>query len=229
MHDDETPKPDRRNAFPWGPIRVVAVLFLAHMAIVLELVGGNPDFMRFSRLGGLIAGKVTEQPWRLLSSLFIHADPSHVFWNGLSMLVFAVPVILDIGYLGAAVVYLAGGVVGGITGAMAVPEGVVLFGSSGAVSALFGTWIAITLLRARQSGLPRRARIRVIGLSLLILPTLVNPMTSTGQSISVAAHLGGLGTGIVAGLFAWVNGLVRPVEDEDSPSSPDELDDDLLH
>ena len=160
MQSDEAPKPERRHAFPWGPIRVVAALVLAHLAIVLGLVGQNPDFMRFSRLGGVVAGKITEQPWRLLSSLFIHADLSHVFWNGLSLLVFAVPVILDVGYLGAAVIYLAGGVVGGITGAMAVPDGVVLFGSSGAVSALFGAWIAITLLRARQSGLPRRARIR---------------------------------------------------------------------
>jgi membrane associated rhomboid family serine protease len=227
MQSDEPPKPNRRNAFPWGPVRVVAVVFLVHLAVVLALVGRNPDFMRFRRLGGLVAGEVTEQPWRLLTSLFVHRDPSHVFWNGVSMLVFAVPVILDIGYVGAALVYLLGGVVGGITGAMAVPDGVVLFGSSGAVSALFGTWIAITLLRARQSGLPRRARVRVIGLSLLILPTLVNPVSSSGQSISVASHLGGLGAGIVAGMIAWVNGLVREVEPE--VEDDDEQEDEWVH
>jgi membrane associated rhomboid family serine protease len=197
------------------------------MAIVLGLVGQNPDFMRFTRFGGVVAGRVTEQPWRLLSSLFIHADPSHVFWNGLSMLVFAVPVILDIGYLGAAVIYLAGGVVGGIAGASAVRDGVVLFGSSGAVSALFGAWVAITLLRARRSGLPRRARVRVIGLALLILPSLVSPMTSSGQSISVAAHLGGMAAGFVAGLVAWRVGAVRPVEPEEDDE--DEPEDELLH
>jgi membrane associated rhomboid family serine protease len=224
MHNGESPKPDRRRAFPWGPVRVVAVVFLTHLAIVLTLVGHNPDFMRFRRLGGLVAGEVTEQPWRLLTSLFVHRDPSHVFWNGVSMLVFAVPVILDIGYVGAAIVYLFGGVVGGIFGAMALPDGVVLFGSSGAVSALFGAWIAITLLRARQNGLPRRARIRVIGLSLLILPTLVNPETSSGQSISVASHLGGLGAGIVAGMIAWVNGLVRHVEPEVEEDDDDQED-----
>jgi len=206
---------------------VVAVLFLAHMAVVAGLVGQKPDFMRFSRLGGVVAGHVTEQPWRLLSSLFIHADPSHVFWNGLSMLVFAVPVIIDIGYLGAALVYIVGGAVGGITGAMAVREGVVLFGSSGAVSALFGAWVAITLLRARQSGLPRRARVRVIGVALLILPSLVSPMTSSGQSISVAAHLGGLAAGFVAGLLAWRIGAVRPVEPEDDDE--DQPENELLH
>ena len=229
MHDDEAPKPDRRHTFPWGPIRVVAALFAAHMAIVLALVGGNPDFMRYRDRGGLVSGHVTEQPWRLLTSLFIHADPAHVFWNGVSMLVFAVPVILDVGYVGAALVYLLGGVVGGIIGTLARPEGVVLFGSSGAVSALFGAWIAITLLRARQNGLPRRARVRVLGLSLLILPTLVNPESSTGHSISVAAHLGGLGAGIVAGLFAWVNGLVRQVEPEVDDEDDDEEEEEWVH
>jgi len=207
----------------------VAAVFVAHMAIVLGLVGHNPDFMRFTRLGGVVAGRVTEQPWRLLTSLFIHADPAHVFWNGVSMLVFAVPVILDVGYIGASLVYLFGGVVGGITGTMARPEGVVLFGSSGAVSALFGAWIAITLMRARQNGLPRRARFRVLGLSLLILPTLVNPESSTGQSISVAAHLGGLGAGIVAGLFAWVNGMVRQVEPEVDDEDDGEEEDEWVH
>jgi membrane associated rhomboid family serine protease len=227
MHDADAPKkPAPRHAFPWGPVRVVAAVFLVHLAIVLGLVGRDPDFMRFSRLGAVVAGKVTEQPWRLLTSMFVHADPAHVVWNGVSMLVFAVPVILDVGYLGAAIVYVAGGVVGGIAGAAAVPEGVVLFGSSGAVSALFGAWIAITLLRARRTGFPRRARMRTIGVSLLILPTLVNPETSSGQSISVAAHLGGLGAGIAAGLIAWVNGLVREVEPEDGDDEDDDDGDD---
>ena len=193
---------DGGNAFPWGPVQVVAVFILSHFAIVFALVGTSPVTERLSALGGLVAGEVAEQPWRLLTSLFIHADPAHVFWNGISMLVFAVPVVLEIGYLRAAAVYLAGGVLGGLAGASVLPDGVVLFGSSGAVAALFGAWVGITFMRARHAGLRRRARVRVVGVAMLILPLFLTPVDSSGRAISVAAHMGGLAAGVAAGL-AW--------------------------
>ena len=49
----------------------MAALILAHMAVVLAVVGLNADFIRFRRLGGLVAGEILEQPWRLLTSLFL--------------------------------------------------------------------------------------------------------------------------------------------------------------
>jgi len=207
-----------RYSFPWGPVQAAAVLVLCHLAIVFALVGKNPDTARFARLGGIVAGEVTEQPWRLLTSLFVHADPAHVLWNALSMVVFAVPVVLGIGYLRAGAIYLAGGALGGVAGALAVPDGVVLFGSSGAVSAVFGAWVAITLVRARHDGLPHRARIRVIGVALLILPSLMTPISSSGRSISVAAHLGGLAGGLAAGLLALGAGAARARTGEDPHS-----------
>ena len=70
MQSGAPPKTDRRHSFPWGPVRVVAAVFFTHMVVVLALVGQNRDFMRYRDLGGLISGHVTEQPWRLLTSLF---------------------------------------------------------------------------------------------------------------------------------------------------------------
>jgi len=148
------------------------------------------------------------QPWRLLTCIVLHSGPSHLFWNGVSMMVFAVPLILELGYLPAAAIYLAGGLLGGIAGALAVPDGVVLIGSSGAVAGLFGAWVAITLLRARVAPLPRHAGIRVVGVALLVLPSLVTPTTSTGTPISVGAHLGGMVAGLAAGIVLWLLGRV---------------------
>jgi len=217
-----TAEGDDRHSFPRGPVQAVAVVVLCHLAIVFALVGRNPDTARFLRLGGVVAGEVTEQPWRLLTSLFVHADPAHVLWNGLSMIVFAVPVVLGIGYLRAAAIYLVGGALGGVAGAWAVPGGVVLFGSSGAVSALFGAWVAITLVRARHDGLPHRARMRVLGVALLILPSLMTPISSSGRAISVAAHLGGLAGGLAAGLLALGAGAQKRTVEDEQPGTEDE-------
>ncbi len=221
-------KPEGHDAsFPWGPVLALAGIVLVHIAFVLGLVGLHPSTPLFARLGGLVSGPlVVEQPWRLVTHVFLHADPSHVFWNGLSMVIFAVPLIIDLGYPITAAIYLAGGVLGGIAGALGVPDGVVLIGSSGAVAGLFGAWIAITLLRARASPLPRLARIRVVGIALLVLPSFLTPTTSTGEPISVGSHLGGLAAGLAAGILLWSLGYVTVQKQEDE-EKVDELDEEV--
>lgn len=228
-HESAGPPPagdDRHARFPWGPLRDVAALILIHLGIVLAAVGPQPDTARFVRLGGLVAGRLAwEEPWRFLTSLLLHSGPSHLFWNGMSMIVFAVPLILDFGYVTTAVIYLAAGVLGGLAGVMAVPDGVVLIGSSGAVAGLFGAWLSITLLRARAAPLPRRSRIRVLGVALLVLPSLVTPTTSSGEPVSVGAHLGGLAAGLAAGVILWHLGYVTvPVRRPEWPTEDDEED-----
>ena len=74
-----------------------------------------------------------------------------------------------------------------------------IIGSSGAVAGLFGAWVVVTFRWARREALERRARIRTMGIALLFLPSLLNPVTSSGQPISVSSHLGGLATGMVVG------------------------------
>lgn len=204
------PEEDRHAKFPWEPILVAGTLALVHLGIVLFAVGSSPTTARFIRLGGLVAGPAMEdEPWRLFTSLFLHADLSHVFWNGVSMIVFAVPLILELRYTVTALIYLAGGILGGVAGVQFVPDGTVLIGSSGAVAGLFGAWVAITLLHARTTLLPRRARHRVLGVAFLVLPSLITPTTSTGHPVSVGSHLGGLAAGVLAGVILWSLGFVR--------------------
>ncbi len=165
-----------------------------------------------------------EQPWRLFTHIFLHADASHALWNGVSMMVFAVPLVLDLGYRITAALYLISGALGGMTGMLGVPDGVVLIGSSGAVAGLFGAWLSITLLRARSSPQPRRARIRIVGVGLLVLPSLLTPTTSTGERISIGSHLGGMAAGLCAGtLLVGLGHLPAPkLEDEEDVEEPEE-------
>ena len=82
------------------------------------------------------------------------------------------------------------------------------FGSSGAVAGLFGAWLVLTLSRTHLEPLIGRARMRTMGIAMLMLPSLISPITSTGQSVSVSSHLGGLATGGVIGALISL-GLLR--------------------
>ena len=212
-------KKDGPARFPWGPVQVVAGLVLAHLAIVFTLVGPSPTAADLERAGGLVSGSTWSEPWRLLTSLFVHSGPPHVLWNAVSMLVFTVPLVATIGYARTAGVYLGAGLCGGLAALSVTAPGVVIVGSSGAVAGLFGAWLSLNLVRAWRQSLTRRALVRVAGVGLLVLPSFLSPTTSAGRAVSVESHLGGLLFGIVAGLVLAL-GFV--------PREPEEQEDDAL-
>lgn len=201
LDDDELQEapPTSLQRFPARLVLSVAALILLHLVIVLWIRQSGDSGWKLLRRGGLLAGGTVLEPWRLLTSLLLHSDPLHVFWNGVSMMVFAVPLLTDLGYARTALIYLAAGIGGGIAAASFADAGTLIIGSSGAVAGLFGAWVVLTLWRARSTALPARSRIRTLGLAMLVLPSLLNPMTSTGRPISVSSHVGGLATGMLIG------------------------------
>lgn len=197
--------------FPAAAVATVAGVILLHLAIVLWMAAGLPPG-RFGLIdgAGLKRGAVLLEPWRLFSSLFVHADVRHALANGISMLVFAVPLLSWVGRLRTAAVYLATGVGGGVVAVLLSGYGPTIIGSSGAVSGLFGAWVVLALDEARRADLPGRARLRTLGVALLLLPSLIQPTTPGGQPVSVSSHLGGAGTGMLLGALlsrGWLTSL----------------------
>ena len=194
--------------FPVEPVLAVTSLILLHFVLVFGMLASADSGRALIRWGALLKGGTVDEPWRLITSLFLHSDPLHAFWNGASMLVFAVPLLGDLRYARTAVIYLASGIGGGISALQFARAGTLIIGSSGAVAGLFGAWVVMTLGRSHLEPLTGRARIRTLGIALLMLPSLLSPITSTGQSVSVSSHLGGLATGTVIGALISV-GLLR--------------------
>jgi membrane associated rhomboid family serine protease len=189
----------RPAAFPWGPFRLCAGLALLHVAIVALLVGPHPTLAHLLRLGALTGQRLISEPWRLLTSLLLHADFLHAAWNGLALVAFGVPVIERWGMGRAAAIYLGAGIGGGLFAVLQEGGTTVLLGASGSISGLFGAWLVdqVGRLRRRRT---RRDIVRVVGIGLLYLPALLNPTTPEGGRISVAAHVGGL---VAGALLAW--------------------------
>lgn len=202
---EEAPRAEIEASFPWKALWASAALVLLHLVVLAAAIGENPDARRLAAAGGLVTGAGAPEAWRLLSYSFVHASVSHVLWNGLSLFVFAVPLLDRLGGLRTALVYAAGALVGGAAALSTSARGTVTVGSSAAVAALFGAWVVLAIRDARHAPLSRRALLRACGVGLLALPPLLTPATSGGARVSVAAHAGGLVAGICAGL-----GIRRP-------------------
>ena len=209
--DHEFPFESRRNTelpegeepparFPGRQVAAVVALIVLHALIVLWIIAVSPEVSPFE-WGGLRKGRTALEPWRLFTSLLLHADLRHVVANGLSMLVFGVPLLEWVGRRRTGWVYLAAGLGGGIAAVTFASYGTTIIGSSGAVSGLFGAWVVLSLHRARAEDLPGRARIRTAGIALLVLPSLINPSTPGGQPISVSSHLAGAAVGMIVGAY----------------------------
>lgn len=198
--EEEDDERERPQPFPWPQVKAVGSILMFHLSIV-ALAGPWETSRALIGRFGLLRGGTLAQPWRLLTHLFVHRDPSHVMWNGIAMLVFAVPILVALGPWRAIAIYLASGIGGGLTALAFSAPGTTMIGSSGAVAGMFGAWVVTAVRRARHADLPWRARIRSLGIALLVLPALLNPQTTRGEPISVSSHMGGLATGMLLGVL----------------------------
>jgi len=116
--------------------------------------------------------------WRLLTSIFIHADFGHFLSNGI---VFGVLSFLLFAYYGPAVypilTFAFGALVTGLS-LRTYPARTQLVGASGVVYLMAGFWLVLYLLIERRLSIKKRL-VRAVGFGLIVLlPTAVEPAVS---------------------------------------------------
>jgi len=200
--------PASAEKFPLRPLLVAGSLILLHFVLLLWIAALGSGGRRLFHAGALLRGAMIDEPWRLLTYSFLHTDLLHAFWNGASTLVFAVPLMIELRYARAGLIYFVSGIGGGVAALAFARPGISIVGSSGAVAGLFGAWVVLTLSRVRLAPLTGRAFIRAAGIAMLYLPSLLSPVTALGRPVSVSSHVGGLATGMAIGALISY-GLLR--------------------
>jgi rhomboid protease GluP len=124
--------------------------------------------------------------WQLFTSMFIHANITHLFGNMLFLLIFgfrAEELFSSEEYLP---IYLASGLAGNLLTLLLGPD-MVSVGASGAIFGVFGA----TVIYSR----------RAIGQSIIsaLLYSFFLLMISSGPEVNYAAHVGGLVIGLAIG------------------------------
>src|SRR5437870_1161493 len=182
---------------------VVLALIVVNLAVfILELLaGGSTNPLTLHRLGELDTNSVIfrHQYWRLLTALFLHYGPVHIFFNLFALHLLGPALERQIGGFFFAVCYLVSGIGSSIAIVLLTKlrllEPVQLVGASGCVMGVVGTWTGF-LLRHRHAPLARQRLRNIFVIVLLQLAfDLVTPR------VSMSAHLGGLLTGFLLGLL----------------------------
>ena len=130
------------------------------------------------------------QPWRMLTSLFVHSPSSylHIIFNMFSLFVIGPSLEIALGRWRFLTLYLLSGLGGSVAVLLLTPETGVL-GASGAIFGLLGAFFIIQ----RSLG-GRNAQIVIVIAINLVLGFII-------PNVAWEAHLGGL---IVGGIVAYV-------------------------
>jgi len=120
------------------------------------------------------------QPWRMLTSTFMHASIWHILFNMYSLFIFGPIIEHLVGRIRFLALYLLAGLGGSVAVLLIAPTQTVI-GASGAIFGLLGAFFVIQ----RRLGGNNTGLLILIGLNLVIgfIP---------GMSISWQAHVGGL-------------------------------------
>ena len=177
----------------WLLIVINLLLFL--VTVVVHRT--NPDYMYYTF--GLSQVTFLERPWTLLTSMFIHAGLWHIFANMITLYFFGSYLNRLLGTLKFIIVYLAGGILGGIAYLLLAPEYSLAVGASGAIFALGGV-LAVMRPRLRviifPIPVPLPLWIAIIGIFVVFT---VLAIVEVLPIIAWQGHLGGLVLGLVAG------------------------------
>ncbi len=144
---------------------------------------------------GLQPVSFLQQPWTIVTSIFIHAGLWHIIANMLTLYFFGTYLYRLIGEGKLLILYFGGGILGNILFILLGPPFSIAVGASGAIFALGG---ALTMMRPKLKVFifpipaPIPLWVAVIG-GFVIL--------SFVPFVAWQAHLGGLVFGLIAGYF----------------------------
>ncbi len=182
---------------------VVLTLLIANVLMfLLEIfAGGSENEATLQRLGELNTDFILygHQYWRLLSALFLHYGPIHLFFNLFALYLLGPALERELGSVAFASCYLLSGLGSSLCVVLLVKWHFLssreLVGASGCIMGIVGAWAGI-LLRQRHLYL---AKLRLRNIGLIVLMQIAFDLFT--PTVSMAAHLGGLATGFVFGLL----------------------------
>jgi membrane associated rhomboid family serine protease len=165
--------------------------------------GGSPQ--KLVDMGALYAPAVAQghQYWRLITMMFLHVSMLHILFNMYALYLFGFLMESALGRLRYLTIYFVCGFLAGVTSFLYSTPGVPAAGASGAIFGLLGAWTVYTF-RRRDTAFGAanfRWALTLIGLNAVI--------TLSIGSIDKYAHIGGLISGVVAGVLAERIGPAR--------------------
>lgn len=193
MAADRASVPKRRRVATDAPKVTYALMIICAVVYAAQWVTQYFNVPIIDALGVYHPGYTDLQhgvyePWRMLTSVFLHGSPLHLAFNVLTLWIFGRALEPLFGRLRFALLFLTAGLGGSLAVALISPN-IWVVGASGAVFGLFGAWFVV-LRRMKADMTPMLV---LIGINVVV--------AFLNEGIAWEAHLGGL---VVGALCGWL-------------------------
>ncbi|MGG0658151.1 rhomboid family intramembrane serine protease [Rummeliibacillus pycnus] len=131
--------------------------------------------------------------WRLITSMFIHGDFFHLLFNMFSLYVFGPELERIAGKLRFFTIYMVSGFMGDVVSFLIQPPNYASIGASGAIFGIFGAFAALVYYTRKTMPQLKQIIMPIIVVSII--------MTFLQPNVNGTAHIVGLITGLIIGLF----------------------------
>lgn len=181
----------------WALIATNVLIWFATASQGVGWMTGDAD--KLYEFGGNAASAVQSGAWwRLLTSMFLHANAMHLLFNMVGLYVVGGMVERIFGRVPFLLIYLVSGLAGSVASLYFAAQKSVSVGASGAVFGIAGA-LLVVVYRHRES-LPRLFNRQILsGMAVFVGYSLLMGFSKAG--VDNAAHVGGLVAGALLGLL----------------------------
>jgi rhomboid protease GluP len=190
--------PTSRPIITYALLAIIVTVFAAQM-VTDQLNFPDQPMLRFGAINFRRILAFGEY-YRLFTSMFLHANQIHIFFNGIALWQFGQSVERFFGHTRFAIIYFWGGLCGSIA-SFVFTRGLSV-GASAAIFAIFGAEMVFLYHNRRLLGLAAQRELRSL-IILLVINLGLGFYTQFGPSeviIDNWAHIGGFFAGVV---LAW--------------------------
>ena len=176
----------------WFLIALNVLIFVIELA-----VGGYPITIDnpVVRLLGLSAVQLAQQPWTIISSVFVHGGFGHILFNMISLYFLGSFFLRATGERSFLAVFFLGGLAGNAVYVLLAPPNVIGIGASGAIFAIGGA-LAVIVPKA-----PVYVFFIPIAMPLWAAILIFFLLSFLFSGVAWQAHLGGVLAGVIAGFI----------------------------
>ncbi|WP_408069778.1 rhomboid family intramembrane serine protease [Butyrivibrio sp. JL13D10] len=187
-----------------------AIIIMNIVIFIYSMIAGESFINMFDHRSELII--LGSEMYRLITSMFLHADLEHLFSNMLILFFVGANVEHDVGHIAYLFLYFLSGIIGNLSSMVydyVSGDYIPSIGASGAVFGIIGA-VAVIVLFGRNR--IRKGSNLIFRLGLMIALSIYSGFTA--GNIDNAAHIGGLLGGIVITLLITVIGRKKYTMEE---------------
>ncbi|HLC39583.1 MAG TPA: rhomboid family intramembrane serine protease [archaeon] len=176
----------KKEKFGWDALKLAVII-----AVIFLLQNLFPDFLEQFALA---SSGVFQQPWTLVTYIFLHGNANHLISNLFPLAMFGLILEKIIGSQKFLIIFFAAGIFAGMISTFFYPS---VIGASGAIFSIMGVLVGIRpKMVVLAFGIPIPMIIAVILWVALDLGGVFYP-----SSIANIGHLAGLSVGIIFGMW----------------------------